>query len=417
MKTLYLHKYSEIHFFGMKFNLKNMGKYDFDQLIDRHGSGALKVDALDEFYGRNDLLALWVADMDFAVAPRIQASLVKRMEHPIYGYAAVPQSYWNSIVDWLDRRHGWKVAREEITYVPGVVKAIGYAINYFTQPGDPILIQPPVYHPFKRLVEGNKRILVNNPLVLDDSGRYRMDFDDLEAKFRERHPKMMILCNPHNPAGIQWDKESLVRVADLAKKYGVIVVSDEIHGDLMLRGEAHIPFASVSDAAAEVAVTFGAPSKTFNIAGLVSSWCVVKNPALRDPFFEWLEVNEFNAPTFVATLGTEVAYTCGEDWLDEVLKYIEGSFDMVDEILHERLPAIKMTKSNASFLAWLDCRGLGLTHQELINLFVDKAHLALNDGAMFGEEGEGFMRLNLGSPRSVIREALATLEECISANS
>ena len=173
----------------MKFNLKNMGKYDFDQLIDRHGSGALKVDALDEFYGRNDLLALWVADMDFAVAPRIQASLVKRMEHPIYGYAAVPQSYWNSIIDWLDRRHGWKVAREEITYVPGVVKAIGYAINYFTQPGDPILIQPPVYHPFKRLVEGNKRILVNNPLVLDDSGRYRMDFDDLEAKFRERLPR------------------------------------------------------------------------------------------------------------------------------------------------------------------------------------------------------------------------------------
>jgi len=391
-----------------------MGKYDFDRLIDRRGSGAMKVDALDEFYGRRDLLALWIADMDFAVSPSIKDALVERMRHPIYGYATVPDSYWDSIISWLDRRHGWKVGREEISYVPGVVKAIGYAINHFTSPGDAILIQPPVYHPFRRLIDGNKRRTVRNPLVLDEeSCTYKMDFDDLEAKFRDERPKMMILCNPHNPAGLQWGAGSLRKVASLARKYGVVVVSDEIHGDLMLRGERHIPFASVSDDAAEVAVTFGAPSKTFNIAGLVSSWCVVKNPALREPFFEWLEVNEFSAPTFVATLGTEVAYRHGEDWLDEVLAYIEGSFDMVEQILSERLPAIKMIKSNASFLAWLDCRGLGLTHQELINLFVDRAHLALNDGAMFGDEGEGFMRLNLGSPRSVIREALDTLVGCV----
>lgn len=391
-----------------------MGKYDFDRLIDRRGSGAMKVDALDEFYGRRDLLALWIADMDFAVSPSIKDALVERMRHPIYGYATVPDSYWDSIISWLDRRHGWKVGREEISYVPGVVKAIGYAINHFTSPGDAILIQPPVYHPFRRLIDGNKRRTVGNPLVLDEeSCTYKMDFDDLEAKFRDERPKMMILCNPHNPAGLQWGAGSLRKVASLARKYGVVVVSDEIHGDLMLRGERHIPFASVSDDAAEVAVTFGAPSKTFNIAGLVSSWCVVKNPALREPFFEWLEVNEFSAPTFVATLGTEVAYRHGEDWLDEVLAYIEGSFDMVEQILSERLPAIKMIKSNASFLAWLDCRGLGLTHQELINLFVDRAHLALNDGAMFGDEGEGFMRLNLGSPRSVIREALDTLVGCV----
>ena len=394
--------------------MQNMGKYDFDRLIDRRGSGAIKVDALDEFYGRHDLLALWIADMDFAVSPCIKDALVERMNHPIYGYATVPASYWDSIISWLDHRHGWKVSREEISYIPGVVKAIGYAINHFTSPGDAILIQPPVYHPFQRLIEGNKRRTVRNPLVLDEESlTYRMDFDDLEAKFRDERPKMMILCNPHNPAGLQWDAESLRRVASLARKYGVVVVSDEIHGDLMLHGERHIPFASVSDDAAAVAVTFGAPSKTFNIAGLVSSWCVVKNPALRKPFFEWLEVNEFSSPTFVATLGTEVAYRHGEDWLDEALAYIEGSFDMVERILAERLPAIKMIKSNASFLAWLDCRGLGLTNQELINLFVDRAHLALNDGAMFGDEGEGFMRLNLGSPRSVIREALDTLIDCV----
>ncbi len=391
-----------------------MGKYDFDRVIDRRGSGAMKVDALDEFYGRHDLLALWIADMDFAVSPCICDALVARMRHPIYGYATVPDSYWESIISWLDRRHGWKVDRSELTYIPGVVKAIGYAINHFTAVGESILIQPPVYHPFRRLIEGNRRVMIKNPLLLDEeSGTYRMDFDDLEAKFRDHRPRMMILCNPHNPAGLQWDEESLRRVASLARKYGVVVVSDEIHGDLMLRGTRHIPFASVSDDAAEVAVTFGAPSKTFNIAGLVSSWCVVKNPALRNSFFEWLEINEFSAPTFVATLGTEIAYRCGDDWLDEVLEYIEGSFDMVERILAERLPAVKMIRSNASFLAWLDCRGLGLTHQELIDLFVDRAHLALNDGAMFGDEGEGFMRLNLGSPRSVIREAMDTLVACV----
>lgn len=395
-----------------------MGKYDFDCIIDRRGSGALKVDALGEFYGRDDLLALWVADMDFAVSPSIRDALVARMEHPVYGYAAVPSGYWESIVDWLRHRHGWTVRREELTYVPGVVKAIGYAINFFTEPGDPILIQPPVYHPFRRLVEGNKRRAVLNPLVLDEETlTYHMDFDDLEAKFRTERPRMMILCNPHNPIGLQWDAATLRRLASLARQYGVIVVSDEIHGDLMLRGGKHIPFASVSADAAEVAVTFGAPSKTFNIAGLVSSWCVINNPSLRKPFFNWLEVNEFSSPTFVATLGTEVAYRNGEDWLDEVLDYIAGSFDMVGRILEERLPDVRMIKSDASFLAWLDCRALGLTHDELVELFVDKAHLALNDGAMFGDEGVGFMRLNLGSPRTVIREALDRLADCIARRS
>ncbi|MCM1504797.1 MAG: pyridoxal phosphate-dependent aminotransferase [Muribaculum sp.] len=391
-----------------------MGKYNFDCIIDRHGSGAIKVDALDEFFGRHDLLPLWIADMDFAVAPDICNALIERMKHPIYGYATVPTSYWQSIMSWLERRHGWRIRREALTYVPGVVKAIGYAINHFTAPGESILIQTPVYHPFQRLILGNNRIVVKNPLIFDEKNRtYRMDFDDLEAKMRDAHPRMMILCNPHNPAGLQWDAETLRRVAALAKKYRVVVVSDEIHGDLMLRGERHIPFATVSEEAAEVAVTFGAPSKTFNIAGLVSSWCVVTNPDLRKPFFDWLEVNEFSSPTFVATLGTETAYNYGEEWLNEALEYIAGTFDMVENFLAEKLPAIRMIKSNASFLAWLDCRDLGMTHQELIELFVDKAHLALNDGAMFGTEGEKFMRLNLGSPRSVIQTALQTLADNI----
>ena len=391
-----------------------MGKYNFDQLIDRHGSGAMKVDSLNEFFGRDDLLGLWIADMDFAVSPRIREALSRRIEHPVYGYAGAPQSYWDSITGWLARRHNWNVKREEITYIPGVVKGIALAINFFTQRGDKVVIQPPVYHPFRMVTEGNGRVAVNNPLIFDGNN-YRMDLEGLERIFRDEHPKMMILCNPHNPVGIQWSVEVLQEVARLAKKYGVTVVSDEIHADLMLYGKPHFPFASVSPEAAEVSITLGAPSKTFNIAGLVSSWCVVKNPKLREPFFHWLMVNEFDAPAFIATIGTEAAYTQGEDWLDEMLEYIEGTIAEVEEIVAEKLPDIKVIRPEASFLVWLDCRGLCMSHDELIKLFVNKAHLALNDGAMFGAEGSGFMRLNIGSPRSVIRYSLESLADALAS--
>ncbi len=390
-----------------------MGKYDFDKVIDRHGSGALKVDALDEFFGRGDLQGLWVADMDFAVSPRIQEALVTRMSHPIYGYGAVQHSYWQSIIDWLWHRHGWAVSREEMTYIPGVVKGIAYAVNFFTRPEDKIVIQPPVYHPFKMVIEGNGRSVINNPLIYHD-GVYEMDLAGLEQIFATERPAMMILCNPHNPIGIQWDEDTLRQVASLAYRYGVKVVSDEIHGDLVLYGKPHYPFASVSDEAAAVAITLGAPSKTFNIAGLVSSWVIVKNPALREPFFSWLAANEFDSPTFIATIATEAAYRHGEDWLDECLRYIEGSIEETEEIVATTLPGMKFIRPQASFLAWLDCRGLGLDHDELQDLFINRAHLALNDGAMFGAEGAGFMRLNLGSPRSVIRSAMEALAKSIS---
>ena len=364
-----------------------MGNFDFDSIIDRHGTGAIKVDGLTEFFGRDDLQGMWIADMDFCVAPKIQEILVNRMRHPIYGYNVVPEEYWKSITDWLMRRHGWSVDRKDMTYIPGVVKGIGYAVNYFTEKNDKIVIQPPVYHPFKMVIEGNGRTLVNNPLIPVDNG-YRMDLEGLERIFRDEHPRMMILCNPHNPVGIQWDKDTLRRVASLA-------------------------FASVSDEAAKVAVTLGAPSKTFNIAGLVSSWCVIKDEALREGFFRWLQVNEFDAPTFVAIYGTIAAYNYGEEWLDEMLGYIEGNLDEVEKVLAEELPEIKMIRPEASFLVWLDCRNLGLSHSQLIDLFVNKAHLALNDGVMFGEQGAGFMRLNVGCPRHVLRESVMSLAEAL----
>lgn len=390
-----------------------MRKYDFDNEISRSGTGAMMVDGLKEMFGRKDLTALWIADMDFAVCPEITKALNDRIKHPIYGYPNVPDSYWQSIIDWLKRRHGWAVTREELTYIPGVVKGLGFAINFFSNPGDKIVIQPPVYHPFKMVTEGNGRELVTNPLVLDADGNYQMDLDGLESIFCNSRPKMMILCNPHNPAGIQWDNKTLQCVARLAKKYGVVVVSDEIHADLMLYGKPHFPYLSSCPEAEETGIAFSAPSKTFNIAGLVSSWCVIKNPALREPFYKWLSVNEFNAPTFMAMVATEVAYNEGEEWLDQLLKYIEGNVAEVERLVAEKMPRIKVIRPQASFLVWLDCRGLGLSHSELVDLFVNKAHLALNDGAMFGSEGVGFMRLNVGEPRCAIRRALIQLAEAI----
>lgn len=385
---------------------------DFDREICRKGTGAIKADCLKDFFGCEDLVPLWVADMDFAVTPEITEALIERIKHPVYGYAAVPDSYWESIISWLKRRHNWNVKREELTYVNGVVRGIAFIINYFTNPGDKILIQTPVYHPFRNLTVGNKRVCVTNPLRETADG-YEMDLEDLERKFAEESPKMMILCNPHNPIGIQWDAETLRKVAALAKKYGVIVVSDEIHGDLVLYGKPHIPFLEVSDDAREVGIALGAPSKTFNIPGLASSWIVINNEDLRKPFFEWMSVNEFSDPTFVATIATEVAYNNGERWLKELTNYIEGNIATVEKFCEERLPGIRAIRPQASFLVWLDCRGLSLTHDELIDLFVNKAHLALNDGGMFGEEGVGFMRLNVGTTRECLMKSMESLAKAL----
>lgn len=390
-----------------------MKHYDFDKLIDRHGSGAIKYDDLQITFGSEDLIPMWIADMDFEVCPEITAALRDRMLHPIFGYASPRPGYWASIIEWLDHRHGFKVSRYEITYIPGVVKGIGFAINFFSKPGDKIIIQPPVYHPFRLVTEGNDRVVLPNPLIKTETS-YRMDLEGLEKLAREEKPAMMILCNPHNPVGIQWDAETLKEVARIARENNFIVVSDEIHGDLMLDGRPHIPFLEVSDDARAVGVMLGAPSKTFNIPGMVSSWCVVKNPELRHPFFHWLEANEFDAPTFTATIATEAAYRNGEAWLDEALAYIRENIAFTEKYIAEKLPKLSIVKPQASFLVWLDCRGLGLDQEQLVKMFVNRAHLALNDGSMFGQEGVGYMRLNVACPRSVLATALDHLANAIS---
>lgn len=387
-----------------------MKQYDFDTVIDRHGSGSIKYDDLQITFGTQDLIPMWIADMDFAVCPEITQALRERMSHPIFGYSSPRESYWNSIIDWLDHRHDFKIGRQELTYIPGVVKGIGYAVNFFSRPGDKIIIQPPVYHPFRIVIEGNDRVALPNPLITEN-GSYRMDLEHLEKIAREQHPSMMILCNPHNPIGIQWDAATLREVARIARENNFVVVSDEIHGDLMLGRRPHIPFLSVGDDARAVGIMLGAPSKTFNIPGMVSSWCVVKNPSLRLPFYRWLDTNEFNAPTFTATIATEAAYRHGEQWLDQALQYISDNIDFTEDFLARNLPSISIVRPEASFLLWLDCRSLGLEQPELVSRLVNGAHLALNDGTMFGNEGRGFMRLNVGCPRSVLTTALEHLAE------
>ena len=389
-----------------------MAKYNFDTVIDRRGTGSIMTDSLTKLFGRDDLCPLWIADMDFEVCPAISEALEKRTAHHIYGYSQAPESYWQSIIDWQKRRHGWEIRREELTFVNGVVRGYAYALNFFTQKGDTVVIQQPVYYPFRNVALGNHRRVVSNDLIRRGDS-YEMDLAGLEHIFATENPKVMVLCNPHNPIGICWSRETLAEVARLARKYNVLVISDEIHGDLGLFGHRHTPFASVGEDAAAVSVSFGAPSKTFNIPGVTSSWCVVKNAELREPFFKWLEVNEFCVPTWTATVATEAAYTHGEEWLDELMPYIEGNILAVEDYCRQHMPEVHPVRPQASFLVWLDCTKLGLKHEDLIDLFVNHANLALNDGEMFGKGGEGHMRLNVANPRHMLLEALDSLRKAL----
>lgn len=391
-------------------NIKKM--YDFDKTTDRHGTGALKLDVLGERYGRSDLIPLWVADMDFETPSFITDALRKRLDHSLFGYTVEPVEYWPSVIRWIADRHGWDVKQEWLTYIPGIVKGIGMAINVFVKEDEKVIIQPPVYHPFRLTPEGNGREVVMNPLRENPDGSYSMDFDNLEH-VADGKCRMLILSNPHNPAGITWDRDTLRRLAEFCHSRGIIVISDEIHSDMALWDNHHIPFASVSPEAAACSITFGAPSKTFNIAGIVSSYAIVPDPQIRERFYGWLKANELNEPTIFSPIATIAAFTHGDEWRRAMLAYVQDNIDFVIEYCHNHLPAIKPLRPQASFLVWLDCRALGLDHDALIDLFVNRARLALNDGEMFGPGGEGFMRLNVGCPRATLREALDRLYTAI----
>ena len=389
-----------------------MKTYNFDEIIDRSGSGDLKHEALLPRWGRNDLLPLWVADMDFATPDFVVDALKARLSHPIFGYTIEPADYRPTIIDWNESHHGWKIKPEWISFIPGIVKGIGFVVNVFTKPGEKVIIQPPVYHPFRMTPEDNGREVVFNSLRLREDGYYDMDFDNLSEVCDDKC-RVLILSNPHNPAGVCWSKETLQRLADFCYEHNIIVISDEIHSDMALFGNRHVPFASVSERAADISITFAAPTKTFNMAGIVSSYAVISNDDLRQCFYGWLKANELDEPTIFAPIATIAAYQKGEGWRKQMLAYVENNVRFVEDYCRERIPGVRPLRPQASFLIWLNCRGLGLNHDKLLELFIDKAHLALNDGEMFGPSGEGFMRLNVGTPRSVLRQALEQLAEAV----
>lgn len=390
--------------------------FDFVTPVDRHHTGAMKYCRIPAMTGAEsedvDMISLWIADMDFPTHDFIIDALRKRLDHPVLGYTDPPAELWPTVSRWIENLHGWKTKTDWFHFVPGIVKGIGYVINRFVKDDEKVIIQPPVYHPFRLVPEGNRREVVFNPLKINADGKYEMDFDNL-AKVADEKCRLLILCNPHNPGGLLWDADTLRRLAKFCHDRGIIVISDEIHSDMALWGNRHIPFASVSPEAAECSITFGSPSKTFNMAGVVSSYAIVPSDKLRKELFEWMDANEFADPNIFSPIATIAAFTNGAEWRKEMLAQIERNVNFVTEYCASEIPAIKTYRPEASFLMWLDCTALGLDHDQLQDLFVKKAGLLLNDGEMFGPGGEGHMRLNVGAPASVMAEAMRRLKAAV----
>lgn len=384
-----------------------MTQYNFDEIVERKGSGAIKTDVLKERFGADDLIPLWVADMDFRTPDFILKTIEERCKKGILGYPSTPSNYYEEITKWQQKRHHWNIEREWIEFIPGVVKGLALCTMHFTRPGDKIIIQPPVYYPFRTVPENMGRTIVNNPLK-EENGFYSMDLEQLESVI-DKDCKMLILCNPHNPIGITWDKKTLQALAEICRRHDILVVSDEIHGDMALFGHKHIPFASVSNAAEQNSITLSAPSKTFNMAGIVSSYSIIPNKEIRQSFYHFLQITELSQMHTFAGITCAAAYSQGDNWLQQMLAYVEKNILFVDQYIQKNIPQIKCFIPQASFLVWLDCRRLGLSQPELTSLFVNKAKLALNSGSTFGPGGEGFMRMNVGSSRAVLQKALESL--------
>lgn len=386
-------------------------KYDFDEIVPRRGSGCIKYDSVPE-----DVIPLWVADMDFRTPDFVIDAIQKRLECPVLGYPKVPDNYYRVVSRWVSRLHGWNVNPDHIRYIPGIVKGIGLAQCCLFNGGTKVVIQPPVYHPFRIVSEKNGNEVIFNPLKpVCREGRitgYEMDFDHLEKCF-EQGARLMVISNPQNPSGVCWDRETLRKLAHMACEHGVVVISDEIHAEMALKGYTHTPFASVSEEAARCSITFMAPSKTFNIAGIVSSYAIVPDEKLREKFFTFLDANEIDYPSIFSIEATMAAYTKGRDWRRQMLSYVEKNIDFVCRYLGKYIPQIVPMRPQASFLVWLDCRALGLSRRKLMRLLKKKAGIFLNDGAMFGPGGEGFVRLNVGCPRSVLADALERLRAAV----
>jgi cystathionine beta-lyase len=385
--------------------------YNFDEIIDRRNTGAIKVDRCKALYGSEDVLPLWVADMDFRTPDFIFEAIRERCEHPILGYSMPPKEFYPSLITWINEQHNWQVKRQWIGFLPGIVPGLSFAVQSLTKEGDEIIVQPPVYYPFFHVVQNNKRVLVNNPLKTTN-GKFEMDFEDLERKITS-NTKLFILCNPHNPGGRVWSSETLKHLAEICSRHNILVVSDEIHADMVLKGHKHIPFATVSETAAQISLTFMAPSKTFNMPGLISSSYIIPNPDLNKRFVDFMEASELTGGNIFAYAATVAAYEKGEEWRKQMLTYVQGNIDFIVDFLKTNIPQIKPMIPEASFLIWLDCKELGMETDDLFDFFAQKAGLGLNKGTTFGQGGEYHLRLNVASSRLILKKAMKQLSKAV----
>ncbi|QHZ45798.1 MalY/PatB family protein [Bacillus sp. NSP9.1] len=386
---------------------------DFNTEHNRRGTQSVKWDLTQELFGVNDALPMWVADMDFRAPEAVIDALQERLEHGVFGYTSAGAKTKEAVVSWLNSRHGWETEPSFITFSPGIVTAIATAVQAFTEPGDKVVVQPPVYTPFFDMVTKNGRSVLHNPLIEQD-GRYEIDFADLEKSLSEPDVKLFILCSPHNPSGRSWTKQELTKLGELCLAHGVTVISDEIHSDLMLYGRKHTPFASNSREFAELSITCIAPSKTFNLAGLQASAIIIPDRAKRAAFTQVMQRQGLSSLNAFAVSAIEAAYSKGEPWLDRLIPYIEHNMEEVSRFLQQELPEVRMMKPDASYLAWLDCRALELSDQELKRRLLHKGKLILESGPKYGPGGEGFVRMNVGCSLSVVKDGLSRLKTAFS---
>lgn len=386
--------------------------WNFDQTVDREGTDCIKYDRREETFGVKNVIPMWVADMDFNSPDFVVESLRKRVEHEIYGYTFRSTEYFQSMIDWIECRHKWTIQKEWISFSPGIVPALNFCTLAFTQPGDNIIVQPPVYFPFFSATESHGRNLIYNKLIETD-GKWSMDFDAL-VKGIDSKTKMIIISNPHNPVGRVWTPEELTSLADICLQHNIIIISDEIHCDLVLPGFMHTPMASLSEKVAENTVTLIAPSKTFNLAGLSTSSVIISNPALRKSFNRIVDNLHVGGGNIFGTKASIAAYTYGHKWLDALLDYVDHNVEFVMDYCREMIPEIVPVGPEATYMIWLDCRKFGMNEKELQNFFVTKASVGMNEGSTFGPGGEGFMRMNIGTTHQIVMKAMEQIEKAVS---
>ena len=384
-----------------------MSRYDFDKIINREQTASVKYDLRELYFGRNDVLPMWVADMDFETPEFIRQAVTERALHPVYGYSFRPESYFTAYMDWVAGRHNWRVKKEWVLFSPGIVPALNLATLAYTSPGDGILVQPPVYFPFFNAVQNHGRELIENLLIRED-GKYVIDFEDFEQKAAKA--SMFFLSNPHNPVGRAWTREELKKMGEICLKNEVLIISDEIHGDLMLPGYQHTPMASVSDEIAEQTITCMAPSKTFNMAGLATSSVIIRNKELRVKFGRMIENLHIGNGNLFGAVAAEAAYRKGEEWLNELMRYVNENFKLVDHFLKTELPVLKLIPAEATYLAWIDFSGTGLPDERIKEKLIHEAKLGFSHGPLFGKGGSGFQRMNLATPKANVVDALQRLK-------